>query len=122
MSAQKYLDLTGLNTYHNEMVKRIVDLEYDPERMFDDKVDLFSLQKWGANKYGRVVGLKAGLMITVGGQLWQLENPTLFNSKLSMTGLTPAEKALIPIDQLGWKIVGSNVDFNVDDHVLELTK
>ena len=37
MSAQKYLDLTGLNTYHNEMVKRIVDLEYDPERMFDDK-------------------------------------------------------------------------------------
>ena len=122
MSAQKYLDLTGLNTYHNEMVKRIVDLEYDPERMFDDKVDLFSLQKWGANKYGRVVGLKAGLMITVGGQLWQLENPTLFNSKLSMTGLTPAEKALIPIDQLGWKIVGSNVDFNVDDHVLELMK
>ena len=122
MSAQKYLDLTGLNTYHNEMVKRIVDLEYDPERMFDDKVDLFSLQKWGANKYGRVVGLKAGLMITVGGKLWQLENPTLFNSKLSMTGLTPAEKALIPIDQLGWKIVGSNVDFNVDDHVLELTK
>ena len=122
MSAQKYLDLTGLNTYHNEMVKRIVDLEYDPERMFDDKVDLFSLQKWGANKYGRVVGLKAGLMITVGGQLWQLENPTLFNSKLSMTGLTPAEKALIPIDQLGWKIVGSNVDFNIDDHVLQLTK
>ena len=122
MSAQKYLDLTGLNTYHNEMVKRIVDLEYDPERMFDDKVDLFSLQKWGANKYGRVVGLKAGLMITVGGQLWQLENPTMFNSKLSMTGLTPAEKALIPIDQLGWKIVGSNVDFNVDDHTLMLTK
>ena len=122
MSAQKYLDLTGLNTYHNEMVKRIADLEYDPERMFDDKVDLFSLQKWGANKYGRVVGLKAGLMITVGGQIWQLENPTMFNSKLSMTGLTPAEKALIPIDQLGWKIVGSNVDFNIDDHVLQLTK
>ena len=122
MSAQKYLDLTGLNTYHNEMVKRIADLEYDPERMFDDKVDLFSLQKWGANKYGRVGGRKGGLMITVGGQIWQLENPTMFNSKLSMTGLTPAEKALIPIDQLGWKIVGSNVDFNIDDHVLQLTK
>lgn len=122
MSAKKYLDLTGLQYYHNEMVNKIVDLEYDPERLFENKTELFSLEKWGANKYGRVVGLKKGLMITVGGQVWQLENPTLFNTKLSMTGLTPAEKALLPIDQIGWKVVGSTVDFDVNDHVLQLTK
>ena len=121
MSAQKYLDLTGLNTYHNEMIKRIADLEYDPERMFEDKVDLFSLQKWGTNKYGRVVGLKAGLMITVGGQIWQLEDPTKFNRILSRVQ-SAEDKAQLTPEELGWNVIGSNVDFNVDDHTLMLTK
>ena len=121
MSTNKFLDYEGLQTYHSEIVRRLTDLEYDPERLFENKVDLFDKSKWGVNKYGRVVGLKTGLMITVEGQIWQLEDPALFNSILSRNQ-DPNIKARIPVDELGWKVVGSSVDFNVNDHTLELTK
>ena len=117
----KYLDYSGLSKYHDELVTRLADLEYDPERMFEDKADLFSLQKWGANKYGRVAGLKAGLIITVENKLWQLDDPETFMGILS-SSQPVGEKVLIPAEDLGWKIVGSSVDFNVNDHVLQLTK
>lgn len=121
MSTNKFLDYEGLQTYHSEIVRRLTDLEYDPERLFENKVDLFSLDRWGANKYGRIVGLKTGLMITVEGQIWQLENPTKFNRILSRVQ-SAEDKALLPPEDLGWKVVGSSVDFNVNDHTLELTK
>lgn len=119
--SNKYLDLTGLQTYHNEMVSKIVDLEYDPERLFEEKIDLFDLNKWGANKYGRVVGLKAGLMVTVEGKVWQLENPTRFNRILSRAQ-SAAEKAELSPEELGWIVVGSSMDFNIADHTLQLIK
>ena len=120
-STIKYLNYEGLSKYHDELVKRLADLEYDPERMFETKADLFSLQKWGANKYGRVAGLKAGLIITVENKLWQLEDPDTFNNVLSSVQ-DVSEKVLIPVEDLGWRIVGSSVDFNINDHVLQLTK
>jgi len=121
MSTNKFLDYEGLQTYHSEIVRRLTDLEYDPERLFENKVDLFSLDRWGANKYGRIVGLKTGLMITVEGQIWQLESPTKFNRILSRVQ-SAEDKAQLPPEDLGWKVVGSSVDFNVNDHTLELTK
>jgi hypothetical protein len=121
MSTKKYLDLEGLGAYHSELVNKLVDLEYEPEKMFENKVDLFSLDKWGANKYGRVVGLRKGLMVTVENQIWQLENPARFNGVLS--GSQSIEyKTQLPPDDLGWTIVGNTVDFNVNNHILELTK
>lgn len=117
----KYLDYEGLRTYHDELVSRLADLEYDPSRLFDEKIDLFDKQKWGSDKYGRVAGLKEGLMITVGNQIWQLVNPVTFNTVLSR--VQPAsEKALIPTEDLGWKVIGNNVDFDIANHVLHLTK
>lgn len=121
MSANNFLDFEGLQTYHDELIKRLTDLEYDPERLFEHKVDLFSLSRWGANKYGRVVGLKTGLIITVEGQIWQLEDPVKFNRILSRIQ-SPDEKAAMTPEELGWKIVGSTVDFNINNHTLELTK
>ena len=120
-NTKQYLDYAGLKTYHDELIRRLTDLEYDPERMFEDKKDLFDEQKWGKNKYDRIVGLKAGLIITVGSQIWQLVNPDTFITIL--TGVQPIEdKILIPVEDLGWKIVGNTVDYDIYDHTLILTK
>lgn len=120
-NTKQYLDYVGLKTYHDELIRRLTDLEYDPERMFEDKKDLFDEQKWGKNKYDRIVGLKAGLIITVGSQIWQLVNPDTFITIL--TGVQPIEdKILIPVEDLGWKIVGNTVDYDISDHTLILTK
>ena len=120
-NTKQYLDYVGLKTYHDELIRRLTDLEYDPERMFEDKKDLFDEQKWGKNKYDRIVGLKAGLIITVGSQIWQLVNPDTFITIL--TGVQPIEdKILIPVEDLGWKIVGNTVDYDSSDHTLILTK
>ena len=120
-NTEKYLSYDGLATYQDELVRRLTDLDYDPNRMFADKTELFSLEKWGANRFGRVIGLKAGLIITVDGQIWQLVDPVVFNSVLS-GNQTIESKVLIPVEDLGWKIIGNTVDFNINDHVLELTK
>lgn len=118
---KKYLDSEGLALYHNELVKRLSNLEYDPERLFENKTELFSKSKWGADKYGRVSGLKKGLIITVGKQLWQLVNPDTFNLILSRVQ-DVNEKILIPVEDLGWKIISNTVDFDVNGHTLILTK
>lgn len=120
-NTNKFLDYEGLRTYHDELVKRMANLEYDPERLFETKEDLFSLTKWGANKYGRVSGLKEGLLITVGGQIWQLVDPDTFNTILSRVQSVD-EKVLIPVEDLGWKVVSNTVDFNISGHILQLTK
>lgn len=118
---KKYLDSEGLALYHNELVKRLSNLEYDPERLFENKTELFSKSKWGADKYGRVSGLKKGLIITVGKQLWQLVNPDTFNLILSRVQ-DVNEKILIPVEDLGWKVISNTVDFDINDHTLILTK
>ena len=120
-NTEKYLSYEGLATYQDELVRRLTDLDYDPDRMFANKTELFSLEKWGVNRFGRVVGLKAGLMITLDGQIWQLEDPVVFNSILS-GNQSIESKVLIPMEDLGWKIVGNTVDFNINGHILELTK
>ena len=120
-STDKYLDYEGLRTYHDELVSRLADLEYDPSRLFDDKEDLFDQQKWGVNKYGRVAGLKEGLIITVGIQIWQLTDPTTFSTVLS-SSQPVSEKVLIPVENLGWKVIGNGVDFDIANHTLTLTK
>ena len=120
-NTKKYLDLEGLGTYHDELVQRLTDLEYDPNRMFATKVQLFSESKWGSDKFGRIIGLKEGLIVTVGNEIWQLVNPETFSTVLRTPGNISEKVALTPA-QLGWKIVGSTVDFNVNNHVLELTK
>lgn len=120
-NTEKYLSYAGLATYQDELVRRLTDLDYDPSRMFANKEELFSLQKWGVNRFGRVIGLKAGLIITVDGQIWQLVDPVVFNNVLS-GNQTIESKVLIPVEDLGWKIIGNTVDFNINGHVLELTK
>lgn len=120
-NTEKYLSYVGLATYQDELVRRLTDLDYDPSRMFANKEELFSLQKWGVNRFGRVIGLKAGLIITVDGQIWQLVDPVVFNNVLS-GNQTIESKVLIPVEDLGWKIIGNTVDFNINGHVLELTK
>ena len=105
-NTKKYLDLEGLGTYHNELVQKMADLEYDPDRMFETKEQLFNTSKWGMDKYGRIAGL-----IT----------PATFRAELVSVSPVSDKVAKTP-EQLGWKIVGSTVDFSVNDHVLELTK
>ena len=121
MSTKKYLDLDGLSTYHDELVNKLVDLEYDPNRMFVTKAQLFSEIKWGTDRFGRIIGLKEGLMITVAGEIWQLVEPETFSSILRTPGKISDKVALTPTE-LGWKVVGNTVDFNINNHTLELTK
>ena len=118
---KKYLDLEGLGIYHNELEDRLKKLIYEPTRMFDDKEDLFSSSNWELDRMGNLYGVRAGSIVTVEGQLWQLENPTLWTTIYKR--VQPIEEKLeMTPSQLGWKVIGSTVDFNVNDHVLELTK
>lgn len=120
---EQYLDYEGLKTYHSELVDRLKDLEYDPSRMFATKVDLLTINNWDHDEYLRIYGLKAGLIITVGNQIWQLVTPETFYEKITEMGKTPQQKSeLYSVTQLGWKIVGNTVDFNINNHTLELTK
>ena len=123
MANKQYLDYEGLTTYHSELVKRLSDLEYDPNRMFEDIEDLLSLSKWGANKYGRVAGLKEGILITVGTKIWQLEDAAKFGEILRSVQPV-ADKILIYTtpESLGWRVICNSVDFDISDHTLTLTK
>ena len=80
-NTKQYLDYAGLQTYHNELIQRLVDLEFEPNKMFAD-VNAFK-----------------GI----------LEN----NS--SVTESTTAE-------EMGWRVIGNKVDFDINDHTLILTK
>ena len=116
-NTKQYLDYAGLKTYHNELIQRLVDLEFEPNKMFADVNALVTRSNWVKNN--RIAGVKVGLMVTVGDYIWQLKNADTFEKILknnsSVTKSTTAE-------DLGWKVISNKVDFNVNDHTLILTK
>lgn len=118
-SNKKYLDYNGFKLYHDELVKRLKDLNYDPQRMFDSKEDLLKKSNWTDDRYGRIFGLKVGLIVTVNNIIWQLVDPDLFQKKMNTIGLELSE---LSAEDLGWKIVGSSSDFEIDGHRLKLLK
>lgn len=123
MEKKKYLDYEGFKTYHNELVSELRDLTFDSQRMFDSEEGLLTLNNWEHDEFGRVWGLKEGLIITVDDIFWQLENPIGFWTILTRVGESPAEKAAnYTIEELGWKKVGSTTEFDVDGHTLKLMK
>lgn len=118
---KKYLDYDGFKVYHKEMVKQIRNLEFDPQRMFDSKRELVDKSNWKFDN-GLAYGLKSGLIVTVGDKFWQLVEPEKFNKVLTKIGIDVEEKAGWEPDVLGWRIVGSNTNFDVDNHILKLIK
>ena len=116
-NTKQYLDYTGLKTYHNELVQRLEDLEFEPNKIFADVNALVKRDNWVKNN--RIAGLKKGLMVTVGDYIWQLKDANVFKGILennsSVTESTTAE-------ELGWKVISNKVDFDVNDHTLILTK
>ena len=112
-NTKQYLDYTGLTTYHNELVQRLEDLEFEPNKIFADVDALVNPSNWLKN--GRVAGVKAGLIITVDGVLWQLVDADKF--KKILEGKIAPES--LTAENLGWDVV---IDFNVNDHILVLTK
>lgn len=112
-NTKQYLDYTGLQTYHNELVQRLEDLEFEPNKIFADVNALVNPSNWLKN--GRVAGVKAGLIITVDGVLWQLVDADKF--KKILEGKIAPES--LTAENLGWDVV---IDFNVNDHILVLTK
>lgn len=122
MDDKKFLDFEGLKKYHDVLIKKLKDLDFNPQMMFDDKTSLVDLNNWKHDQYGRVYGLKKGLIVTVGASIWQLVDPETFKTKLSTVGLSNEEKASLTPNELGWKIIGSTVDFDVENHTLNLKK
>ena len=112
-NTKQYLDYTGLTTYHNELVQRLEDLEFEPNKMFNDVNALVKRDNWVKNN--RIAGLKKGLMVTVGGVLWQLVDADKFK-KILKGEIVPES---LTAENLGWDVV---IDFNVNDHILVLTK
>ena len=112
-NTKQYLDYTGLTTYHNELVQRLEDLEFEPNKIFADVDALVTRSNWVKNN--RIAGLKVGLMVTVGGVLWQLVDADKF--KKILEGKIAPES--LTAENLGWDVV---IDFNVNDHILVLTK
>lgn len=112
-NTKQYLDYTGLTTYHNELVQRLEDLEFEPNKIFANVDALVNPSNWLKN--GRVAGVKAGLIITVDGVLWQLVDADKF--KKILEGKIAPES--LTAENLGWDVV---IDFNVNDHILVLTK
>ena len=116
-NTKQYLDYTGLTTYHNELVQRLEDLEFEPNKIFADVNALVKRSNWVKNN--RIAGVKEGLMVTVGDYIWQLKDANVFKGILennsSVTESTTAE-------ELGWKVISNKVDFDVNNHTLILTK
>ena len=116
-NTKQYLDYAGLQTYHSELVQRLEDLEFEPNKIFADVNALVNPSNWVKNN--RIAGVKEGLMVTVGDYIWQLKDANVFERILknnsSVTKSTTAE-------ELGWKVISNKVDFDVNDHTLILTK
>ena len=116
-NTKQYLDYAGLKTYHNELIQRLADLEFEPNKMFADVNALVTRSNWVKNN--RIAGVKVGLMVTVGDYIWQLKDVNAFKGILennsSVTESTTAE-------ELGWRVISNKVDFDVNDHTLILTK
>lgn len=112
-NTKQYLDYTGLKTYHNELVQRLEDLEFEPNKIFANVDALVDPSNWVKNN--RIAGVKAGLIVTVGGVLWQLVDADKFK-KILEGEIVPES---LTAENLGWDVV---IDFNVNDHTLILTK
>ena len=112
-NTKQYLDYAGLGTYHNELAQRLVDLEFEPNKIFANVDALVTRLNWVKNN--RIAGLKEGLMVTVDGVLWQLVDADKF--KKILEGKIVPES--LTAENLGWDVV---IDFNVNDHILVLTK
>ena len=116
-NTKQYLDYAGLKTYHDELIQRLTDLEYEPNKMFADVKALVTRSNWVKNN--GIAGVKVGLIVTVGDCIWQLNDANIFKSILednsSVTESTTAE-------ELGWKVISNTVDFDINDHTLILTK
>lgn len=122
-NTDRYLDYEGLQRYHSELVQRVTDLNYDPNRMFDDEAALLDTNNWGFSKYGRIAGVKEGLIVTVGDKIWQLDDASTFKSILEASGTVESKLATYDTpEKLGWKVISNTVDFNINEHTLELTK
>ena len=115
---KKFLDYDGIKKYHNELIKNLKDLNYDPQRMFESKEDLLNKSNWTDDKYGRIFGLKKGLIVTVNNVIWQLANPELFQTKMNTIGV---DLTTLGANELGWNIIGGS-DFEIDGHTLLLNK
>ena len=122
MDNKKFLDFEGLKKYHDVLTKKLKDLDFNSQMMFDNKSSLVDLNNWKHDQYGRVYGLKKGLIVTVETSIWQLVNPETFKIKLSSVGLSNEEKSSLTADELGWRIIGSTTDFDVEKHTLNLKK
>ena len=116
-NTKQYLDYAGLKTYHDELIQRLTDLEYEPNKMFADVNELVTRSNWVKNN--GIAGVKVGLIVTVGDCIWQLNDANIFKSILednsSVTESTTAE-------DLGWRVISNTVDFDINDHTLILTK
>ena len=116
-NTKQYLDYAGLKTYHDELIQRLTDLEYEPNKMFADVNELVTRSNWVKNN--GIAGVKVGLIVTVGDCIWQLNDANIFKSILednsSVTESTTAE-------ELGWRVISNTVDFDINDHTLILTK
>ena len=116
-NTKQYLDYAGLKTYHDELIQRLTDLEYEPNKMFADVNELVTRSNWVKNN--GIAGVKVGLIVTVGDCIWQLNDANIFKSILednsSVTEATTAE-------ELGWRVISNTVDFDINDHTLILTK
>ena len=112
-NTKQYLDYKGLQTYHNELVQRLEDLEFEPNKIFANVDALVNPSNWLKN--GRIAGVKAGLIVTVDGVLWQLVDADKF--KKILEGKIVPES--LTAENLGWNVVN---DINVNDHILVLTK
>lgn len=117
---KKFLDYDGIKKYHDELIKNLKDLNYDPQRMFESKEDLLNKSNWTDDKYGRIFGLKKGLIVTVNNVIWQLADPGLFQTKMNTIGI---DLTTLGANELGWNIIsGSDTDFEIDGHTLLLNK
>lgn len=121
MANKKYLDYDGFKTYHNELVSHLRDLAFDPQRMFETTTELVTPANWHI-EYGRLMGIKRGLIVTVADKFWQLTDPDKFQARVTRIGETIEEKANLEPEQLGWKIVGSTTEFDINGHTLKLMK
>ena len=57
-NTKQYLDYAGLQTYHNELIQRLVDLEFEPNKMFADVNALVTRSNWVKNN--RIAGTGKG--------------------------------------------------------------
>ena len=116
-NTKQYLDYAGLQTYHKELAQRLADLEFEPNKMFADVNALVTRSNWVKNN--RIAGVKVGLMVTVGDYIWQLKDVNAFKGILENNSSVTESTT---VEEMGWRVIGNKVDFDINDHILILTK